>query len=64
MKEGVSILVTAGKHIGAHGILKNIEHRFGPHASIVTLEYEDETFQTALEYAFVIEDNIVKNLES
>lgn len=58
MKEGMSILVTAGKHIGAHGILKKIEHRFGPHASIVTLEHEDETFQTALEYAFVIGEKI------
>ncbi|MFX0133840.1 MAG: 30S ribosomal protein S4e [Candidatus Hodarchaeota archaeon] len=62
MKEGVSILVTAGKHIGAYGILKRIEQRFGPHASIVALEHEGETFQTALEYAFVIEDNIVKIL--
>lgn len=54
MKEEMSILVTAGKHMGANGILKKIDHRFGPHASIVTLEHEGETFQTALEYAFVI----------
>ncbi|MHA1377737.1 MAG: 30S ribosomal protein S4e [Candidatus Helarchaeota archaeon] len=53
-KEDMSALVIAGRHVGAHGILKKIEHRFGPHASVVTIEHEGITFQTALEYAFII----------
>jgi small subunit ribosomal protein S4e len=53
-KEEMYTLVTAGHHIGKHGLLKKIEHRFGPHASVVTLEHEGSDFQTALEYTFIV----------
>ena len=54
LEEKMSTLVTAGKYMGAYGTLKKVERRFGPHASIVTLEHKGDTFQTALEYAFII----------
>ncbi|MHA1300964.1 MAG: 30S ribosomal protein S4e [Candidatus Helarchaeota archaeon] len=53
-REGMIALVTSGKHIGKYGVLKKTEYRFGPHASVVTLEHDGHEFQTALEYVFII----------
>ncbi|NVM30794.1 MAG: 30S ribosomal protein S4e [Candidatus Helarchaeota archaeon] len=50
--ENVFSIVIAGRNLGLTGKITKIEKRFGPHASMVTLERDGKTFQTALEYAF------------
>jgi small subunit ribosomal protein S4e len=57
-EEGCYSLVIAGRNLGLAGKVTKIEKRFGPHASTVTLERDGKTFQTALEYAFPIGDEI------
>ena len=47
-------LVIDGRNLGLTGNITKIDKRFGPHASIVTLEREGKSFQTALDYAFPI----------
>jgi small subunit ribosomal protein S4e len=55
LNTGVQAIVTQGRNIGIEGKVIEIEHRFGTHASTVTLESSDGTrFQTALEYIFVL----------
>jgi small subunit ribosomal protein S4e len=55
LKEGVLALVTRGRNIGIQGKIVEISHRFGTHASTVTIEDPSgERFQTALEYVFVL----------
>ncbi len=53
-EEDIYSLVIAGRNLGLTGKITKIEKRFGPHASTVTLERGEKTFQTALEYAFPI----------
>jgi len=47
-------LVVKGRFIGKLGKISEIFVRFGPNASIVTLEELGEPFQTLLDYVFVI----------
>ena len=47
-------LVTKGRFTGRIGKISEIFVRYGPNASIVTLEELGEPFQTLLEYVFVI----------
>jgi len=56
LKENVLALTISGKNIGLWGKIESIEKRFGPYASTVTLRRTDtdKTFQTALEYIFLI----------
>ncbi len=52
---GSLAFVFAGKNVGKTGKLVEYEIRFGPHASVATLQSESgELFQTALDYVFVI----------
>lgn len=54
-KEGMYALVIGGHRMGAHGVIKKIEKRYGPRASTVTIETPDgEEIVTALDYVFVI----------
>ncbi len=55
-KEGMYAIITAGKNVGKHGSLKEVQWRFGPRASTVTLvSPEDGTeVQTTPEYIFII----------
>lgn len=55
LREGVYALTVAGKNMGYVGLIKKIEERLGPFASVVTLfnkKYGE--FQTALDYVFPI----------
>ncbi|WEU39849.1 MAG: 30S ribosomal protein S4e [Candidatus Odinarchaeum yellowstonii] len=55
LKEGVYILIFDGKNMGYTGVVKNIERRFGPFASVVTISTEKHgEIKTALEYVFPI----------
>ena len=56
--EDIFSMVIAGRHLGLSRKIIKIEKRFGPHASTVTLEKDDKTFQTALDYAFPIGEEI------
>lgn len=47
-------LVTSGRFIGKIGKISEIFVRFGPNASIATMEELGEPFQTLLDYIFVI----------
>ncbi|MHA1144710.1 MAG: 30S ribosomal protein S4e [Candidatus Helarchaeota archaeon] len=53
-KEGNLVLVTAGKHLGQYGVIKSIIQRLGTQANTVVIESKDETFETKLDYAFVL----------
>jgi small subunit ribosomal protein S4e len=65
LEKGVYAIVTRGKNVGIEGEILSIEHRFGTHASIVTLQdTEGNRVQTALEYVFVLgEDKPEVSLE-
>lgn len=57
-KEGMYAIITAGRNVGKHGSIKEINWRFGPRASTVTLVSADNTeVQTTPEYIFVIGEN-------
>jgi len=60
LAEGARAMVTEGRHQGKIGKIINIETRYGPRASEVTFEDEanDEVFRTALDYVFVLSDDI------
>ncbi len=48
-------IITAGRHMGVHGILKEIKKMFGPRASTVLIETPmGEEVLTALEYILII----------
>lgn len=50
-------LISAGRHMGEHGVLRSIHKRFGPMASIAEIEkFDGEKVLTALEYVFIIGD--------
>ena len=52
-KEGAYVLTVAGKNMGYAGIVKKIDRRFGPFASVVTISTEKYgEIQTALEFVF------------
>lgn len=54
-REGSLAIVIDGKNMGFQGKIKEIIPRFGPHASVVSLEAADGTlFETALDYVFPI----------
>lgn len=54
-KEDNFAIVIDGKNIGFQGKIREIIPRFGPHASVVSLEAPDGTiFGTALEYVFPV----------
>ncbi|WXG40546.1 MAG: 30S ribosomal protein S4e [Candidatus Freyarchaeum deiterrae] len=54
-KEKNFAIVIAGKNMGFQGKIKEIIPRFGPHASVVSLEAPDGTiFETALDYVFPV----------
>ncbi|MHA1604099.1 MAG: 30S ribosomal protein S4e [Candidatus Freyarchaeota archaeon] len=54
-KEGNFAIVTSGKNMGFQGKIREIIRRFGPHASVVSLEAPDgSVFETALEYVFPV----------
>lgn len=55
-KDGMYAIIIAGKNVGKHGSIKEIQWRFGPRASTVTLvSPEDGTeVQTTPEYIFII----------
>ncbi|MHC1590652.1 MAG: 30S ribosomal protein S4e [Candidatus Helarchaeales archaeon] len=48
------VTVTAGKHQGQYGTLKNIIKRLGTQANTVVIESEGESFETKLDYVFVV----------
>jgi small subunit ribosomal protein S4e len=55
LQTGVHAIISRGRNVGIEGKVIEIEHRFGTHASTVTLESSDGTrFQTALEYVFAL----------
>ncbi len=57
-KENNLAIVIDGKNMGFYGKIREIIPRFGPHASVVSLEAPDGTiFETALEYVFPIGQN-------
>lgn len=60
LEEGARAMVTEGRHQGRIGKIVGIERRYGPRASEVTFEDEDdeEVFRTALDYVFVLSDDI------
>jgi len=47
-------LVTSGRFLGKIGKISEIFVRYGPNASIVTMEELGEPFQTLLDYIFII----------
>ncbi len=54
-KEGNFAIVIDGKNMGFQGKIREITPRFGPHASVVSLEAPDgNVFETALEYVFPV----------
>lgn len=54
-KEGMYAIITQGKNVGTHGMLREFEWRYGPRASTVTLEAADGSMvQTTPEYIFII----------
>lgn len=53
-EDNVLSLVIDGRNLGLTGNITKIDKRFGPHASIVTLERDGKSFQTELDYAFPI----------
>jgi small subunit ribosomal protein S4e len=54
-KEKNFAIVIDGKNMGFQGKIKEIIPRFGPHASVVSLEAPDGTiFETALDYVFPV----------
>ncbi|MHA2503187.1 MAG: 30S ribosomal protein S4e [Candidatus Kariarchaeaceae archaeon] len=60
LEEGARAMVTEGRHQGKIGKIISIERRYGPKASEVTFEDEanDEVFRTALDYVFVLSEDI------
>jgi small subunit ribosomal protein S4e len=55
LKEENFAIVIDGKNMGFQGKIKEIIPRFGPHASVVSLEAPDGTiFETALDYVFPV----------
>ncbi len=53
LKEGVYVLIFAGKNMGYTGVVKNIVKHFAPFASVVTVATENQgEIKTALEYVF------------
>jgi small subunit ribosomal protein S4e len=55
LKKGIYALTIAGKNLGYYGLIKKIEKRYGPFASVVTLSNKKiGDFQTALDYVFPI----------
>ncbi|MHA1615956.1 MAG: 30S ribosomal protein S4e [Candidatus Njordarchaeales archaeon] len=55
LKEGMYALITAGRHMGEHGTIKEITKMFGPRASTATIEtVSGEEIITALDYVLVI----------
>ena len=53
-EENKIVIVQSGRFIGKIGKIIEINKRFGPNASIITLEHEDQKFQTLLDYGFII----------
>lgn len=50
-------IIVAGRHMGVHGIIKEINKMYGPKASTVTIVTpNEEEFITALEYVLLIGD--------
>jgi len=60
LEEGARAIVMEGRHQGRVGKIVEIAKRYGPRASEVTFEDEsdNEIFRTALEYVFVLNDDI------
>jgi len=60
LEEGARAMVTEGRHQGRIGKITSIERRYGPRASEVILEDEtdDEPFRTALDFVFILSDDI------
>lgn len=58
LKEENFAIVIDGKNMGFYGKIREIISRFGPHASVVSLEAPDGTlFETALDYVFPVGEN-------
>ena len=60
LEEGARAMVTEGHHQGKIGKIVEIQTRYGPRASEVTFEDEEnnDIFRTALDYVFVLSDDI------
>ena len=53
-EENKMVIVQSGRFIGKVGKIIEINKRFGPNASTITIEHEDQRFQTLMEYGFII----------
>ncbi len=53
-KEGNIAIIMSGKNIGQVGMITKIKKLFGPHASTVAIERDDEHTETLYDYTFVI----------
>ena len=53
-KEGNFAIIMDGKNIGQIGKVHNIKKKFGPKASTVTIEQNEELTETLYDYTFVI----------
>lgn len=57
LKEENYCLIVDGEHMGKHGLLREIEEKYGPKgASTITIETDDDTksFTSAIEYALIL----------
>lgn len=58
LEKGKYAIITAGRHMGTHGLIEDIHKLFGPRASTVVLTTpSEEKVITALEYILVIGDD-------
>ena len=53
-EENKIVIVQSGRFIGKVGKVLEINKRFGPNASTITLEHKDQRFQTLMEYGFIV----------
>ncbi|NHI93122.1 MAG: 30S ribosomal protein S4e [Candidatus Lokiarchaeota archaeon] len=53
-EENKIVIVQSGRFLGKHGKIIEINKRFGANASTITLQDDEEKFQTLMEYGFII----------